>query len=221
MNYAIFGASSGLGESISEYLPSTSDRVWMLNRSRPDSLDIDDGISREWIKVDLENPSFVEDVKYHLQESEIDALIFCTGIWDSDSDPTKVSSSEIYRILNVNTSGFIASVVSMYENLKTAKSAKVIAIGSIAGMDNATGTGLGYVASKFGMRGAVHSMREWLRESKIAITCVSVGSMSKEDSGNGRIPHTDVIKVIKNIMQLSSNACAKEISLPAAVDTRA
>ena len=221
MNYAIFGASSGLGQSISESLPSIGDKVWMLNRNRPDSLDKEDGVSREWIKVDLESPSFVEDVKFHLKESEIDVLIFCTGIWDSDSDPAKVSSSEIYRILNVNTSGFIASVVSMYENLKMAKSAKVIAIGSIAGMDNATGTCLGYVASKFGMRGAIHSMREWLRDSKIGVTCLSVGSMSKEDSGNGRIPHTDVIKVIENIIQLSSNACAKEISLPAAVDTRA
>ena len=221
MNYVVFGASSGLGKSISEQLPSKGDTVWMLNRSRPDALDLDDGVNREWISINLESPQFVDEVKNRLKDVAIDALIFCSGIWDSDSDPTKVESSEIYRILNVNTSGFIASVVSLHDNLTKAKSAKVIAIGSIVGLDNATGTSLAYVASKFGMRGAVHSMREWLRASKIGVTCISVGSMSEQETPEGRIPHSDVVELIRSTLRLSSSACVKEIALPGAADLRA
>ena len=220
MNYVIVGGSRGLGKSICETLPETGDRVWILNRTKPDAIQRRDGVNREWIKIDLETPAFVDIVKDKLANVEIDALIYCAGIWDSDADPSNVSSSEIYRILNVNTSGFIASVVALVDNLKQSKSANVIGIGSISGLDNATGTSLGYSASKFGMRGAVHGLREWLREANIGVTCLSVGSMSETCQKDGKIPHSDVIEVITSLLRLSPYACAKDIVLPGSVDRR-
>ena len=52
-NYIIFGASQGLGDAFVKGLPSSGDTVWIVSRSEPSSLNIDDGVRRIWLKIDL------------------------------------------------------------------------------------------------------------------------------------------------------------------------
>ncbi|MDF2683486.1 MAG: short-chain dehydrogenase [Brevibacillus sp.] len=43
-NYIIFGASKGLGDAFVKGLPDSGDSVWIVSRSRPESLKIEDGV---------------------------------------------------------------------------------------------------------------------------------------------------------------------------------
>ncbi len=52
-NYIIFGASKGLGDAFVKGLPEPGDKVWIVSRSRPKSLDINDGVQRVWLEADL------------------------------------------------------------------------------------------------------------------------------------------------------------------------
>lgn len=47
--YIVFGASKGLGDAFVRGVPQQGDTVWVVARSRPKSLDLEDGIHREWI----------------------------------------------------------------------------------------------------------------------------------------------------------------------------
>lgn len=45
-NFIIFGASKGLGEAFVQGLPEQGDQVWVVSRTRPRILDVEDGIQK-------------------------------------------------------------------------------------------------------------------------------------------------------------------------------
>lgn len=51
--YVVFGASKGLGDAFVRGVPQQGDKVWVVARSRPKSLDLEHGIHWEWIPADL------------------------------------------------------------------------------------------------------------------------------------------------------------------------
>lgn len=40
-------------------LPSSGDTVWIVSRSEPSSLNIDDGVRRIWLKIDLSSQTHI------------------------------------------------------------------------------------------------------------------------------------------------------------------
>jgi len=86
-----------------------------------------------------------------------------------------------------------------------------------------------YGASKFGLRGMTHALRENLRADRIAVTCVNPGSFGSYWMEGGRlltdtadrddlISTEDMVNTFKWLVTLSNRTCAKEIDLPAMLD---
>lgn len=229
MNYVIFGASSGLGLGLAEALAGPGDVMWLISRSRPSICDKNDRVERIWIQADLSKSGWTSGLSV-VGNVPIDMLVFSAGTWESDPDITNTPSHEFYDILGVNTAAFIAGVVALFHNLVSAKRGYVVAIGSTASLENATGPRAAYAASKFGIRGAVHGLRELFRSTNVGVCCLSPGGLASDvPFGAGldealrvhageRIPTQDIAIMIKALSQLSFASCVKEIDMPAQKD---
>ncbi|MHC0039587.1 SDR family NAD(P)-dependent oxidoreductase [Pseudoneobacillus sp. C159] len=235
MNYMILGASRGLGDAFVRGLPEDGDTVWMISRSRPDSLALNDGVQRIWIEADLSLKSASQQIAKSVKDMPIDVLIYNAGIWETDGwqshyDFEKDNPEEIANIIQVNTTSAILCLQKLIPNLKKSTNAKVILIGSTDGLENNVSKQPAYVASKFGIRGVAYALRESLREYGIAVTCMNPGSLGTGipyEEGIEKaitryqgtcIPLQDIVLLAKTITKLSKATCVKEINIPAMMD---
>ena len=229
-NILIIGASHGLGDAFSIGLPDIKDTVWLVSRSEPASLNRTDKVTRQWIKTDLSNNKVHEVISENIGNIPLDLLIYNAGIWEQDT-LEKESAEQLQEIIAVNLTSAITTVHALLPNLKVAKNAKVILIGSTSGLENEGGTAVAYTASKFGIRGLAQSLRAYLRQDGITVTCINPGSMATDlslDDGveaaikkhaGKRIPVQDIVSIVKMITTLSYVSCVKEINVPAIADT--
>lgn len=223
--YLIFGVSKGLGKAITQQLPDTADTILGISRSEPDYLDTQKNM--KWISMDLSNPSISAQIlKKQLEDQKLDYFIYNVGIWEeqafsTDYDFEHVSESEIVSIINTNITSCLLTIQSVIPNLKLAKNAKVILIGSTWGLDNHNGKEVAFSATKFALRGMIHALRENLRPYKIGVSILNLGYLATvEDEQNNEelIPLTDVINALRFITQTSNASCVKEINMPAMQD---
>jgi short-subunit dehydrogenase len=237
-NIVIVGASRGLGLALSIGAAAAGDSLWLVSRSRPDSMDRGDGIERAWIAADLRAPDEAAGaIALALEGRPVDALIYNAGIWEPGSFGGSyrfdtVSSQTNAEIITVNLTAAIACVQALLPNLRKSDSAKIILIGSTSGLENGRNPEVAYTASKFGLRGAAHALRESLREDGITVTCINPGTFSGqqfddgpeaviEQHGRAIMPVHDLIAVVTMVMRLSKAACIKEIDMPAFEDATA
>ncbi|OZQ69628.1 short-chain dehydrogenase [Paenibacillus sp. VTT E-133280] len=237
-SYLILGASKGLGDAFVKGLPEYGDRVWIVSRSRPGSLDLNDGIQRIWIAADLSQPDAAQVLSKGIQAEKIDVLVYNVGIWEKEGFEDhytfdKDEATDIANIINVNITSTITCIQAVIPNLRQSEAGKIILIGSTAGLDHTNNAQVSFVASKFGLRGITHALREHVRKDGIAVTCVNPGELAAEipyEDGaekaiaeyNGtRIPVQDIVSIVKCIINLSSASCVKEIHIPAMADLNA
>lgn len=230
MNYVIIGASRGLGAGVAEGLPVKGDTVWMVSRTRPQSLDLTDGVERHWVQVDLSQSGWSKGLKEAVGTTPVDLLLHTAGTWESSEDLRVVPDEEFHRILSVNTASFVEAAMGLHDNLSEAVRGWIIAIASTAALDNATGPRAAYAASKFGIRGAVHGLREAFRDSGVGVCCISPGGLASDvpyspDPTQAlkryeatRIPTSDFIIILRSLLSLSKATCVKEIVMPAQQD---
>ncbi|HUN06117.1 MAG TPA: SDR family NAD(P)-dependent oxidoreductase [Aggregatilineales bacterium] len=233
-HFLITGASRGLGALLSDQLPSSGDQAWLVSRSEPNTGKLD-GVTRRWIEADLGQPGAAQRIASTLGESPLDVLIYNAGIWESNAFSSSyrledISLSETMQIMQVNLTSAILSIQALLPNLRRSASGKIIVIGSINGLENYTqGREVAYGASKFGLRGMTHALRENLRADRIAVTCVNPGSFGSYWMEGGRlltdtadrddlISTEDMVNTFKWLVTLSNRTCAKEIDLPAMLD---
>lgn len=237
-NHIIFGASKGLGDAFVKGLPEQGDHVWIVSRSRPESLNIQDGVHRHWIEADLSAPSASDKIAEGLKDSALDVLIYNVGIWEREGfsdeyDFEKDTPDEIAQIIHVNITSTILCIQKLLPNLRKSDNAKIFLIGSTAGMDNTNYTQVSFVASKFGLRGICHSIREHVKPYDIGVTIINPGEIATQipyEEGSEKvvaayqgtqIPLQDIVSLVKCVMNLSKASCVKEIDIPAMRDTSA
>ncbi|AIQ36319.1 MULTISPECIES: SDR family NAD(P)-dependent oxidoreductase [Paenibacillus] len=237
-NYLILGASKGLGDAFVKGLPESGDQVWIVSRSRPGSLDLNDGIKRIWIAVDLSQPDAAQVLSKSIQTEKLDVLVYNVGIWEKEGFEShytfdKDEASDIANIINVNITSTITCIQAVLPNLRQSEAGKIILIGSTAGLDHTNNAQVSFVASKFGLRGITHALREHVRKDGIAVTCVNPGELAAEipyedgvekaiaEYSGTRIPVQDIVSIVKCVVNLSSASCVKEIQIPAMSDLNA
>ncbi|GIO05706.1 oxidoreductase [Brevibacillus reuszeri] len=237
-NFIVFGASKGLGEAFVKELPDTGDNVWMVSRSRPESLKLNDGVHRHWIEADLSLSDVSNRITQTINGVTIDVLIYNVGIWESKGfrdgyDFEKDDPEEIAKIINVNITSAITCIQRLLPNLKKSDNAKILLIGSTAGLENNEFTQVSFAASKFGLRGICNSLREHVKKYGIGVTCINPGEIATQipyedgiekvlSAYNGtQIPLQDIVSLVKCVMNLSRASCVKEINIPAMLDTNA
>jgi short-subunit dehydrogenase len=232
-NMIIFGASRGLGAAFSLSVPSSGDAVWLVSRSRPD-LTNRDGIRRLWIEADLSARGANERIAAAIGNAAIDVAIYNAGIWEQDAfssayDFANVSDDETERIIAINLVSVITCMRALLPNLRKSTDGKVILIGSTSGLDHSSGREVAYAASKFGLRGAAHALRESLRDDGIAVTCLNpgnIGTIKVEGGVVSAVPHedrrmiapSDLVEIVKCVIRLSNASCVKEIDVMAMTD---
>ncbi|MBW3496409.1 SDR family oxidoreductase [Bacillus sp. FDAARGOS_1420] len=237
-NFIIFGASKGLGQAFAKGLPDTGDSLWIVSRSCPESLKLNDGVNRYWIEADLSKSDASNRIANTLNGVKLDVLIYNVGIWESkgfreDYDFENDDPEEIAKIIHVNVTSAITCIQKLLPNLKKSDNAKIFLIGSTAGLENNQLTQISFVASKFGLRGIGNSLREHVKKYGIGVTCINPGEIATQipyEDGiekvlttyNGtQIPLQDIVSLVKCVMNLSKASCVKEINIPAMLDTNA
>lgn len=234
--YIIFGGSKGLGDAFAQGLPQKGDTVYILSRSLPRSIDLlDDGVNRVWLQIDLSDYQGAATLKEKLQDEVIDVIIYNVGIWEKrgfedDYDFEKDKPTDIAHLIETNVTSPIVYLQSLLPNIKQAKNGKIIVIGSTDGLENNQSTQVSFVASKFGMRGITHALREHLRGSSVSVTCINPGNLAAEipyekrvdvaldTYDSERIPVQDMVNLVKTILLLSPATLIKEINMPAMKD---
>jgi short-subunit dehydrogenase len=214
-NILIFGASRGLGAAFNMGVPQAGDALWLVSRGKPDVSERD-GVKRVWIQADLSQREASERIASALGNTWLDVVIYNAGIWEGSAfsrryDVTAVSDDENERVITVNLTSAINCLGKLLPNLRQSSNAKVILIGSISGLENTRMPEVAYSASKFGLRGVAHALRESWRQHKIAVTCINPGSI-------GDLPASDLVEIVKCLMRLTNRTCVKEIDVPAMND---
>ncbi|WP_098748455.1 SDR family NAD(P)-dependent oxidoreductase [Paenibacillus sp. EZ-K15] len=234
--YIVFGASKGLGDAFVRGVPQRGDKVWVVARSKPESLDLEDGIEREWIPADLSEFHSSTLIKDKLQNETLDVLIYNVGIWEKEGFENHYTfdhdePADISNLIQVNITAAIVCIQALLPHLRKSNAGKIILIGSTAGLNNANSSQVSFVASKFAIRGITEALREHTREDGIAVTCINPGELAAEipyeegvdralSAYNGtRIPLQDIVSLVKCVVSLSKAACVKEINIPALMDT--
>lgn len=236
--YLVFGASKGLGDAFVRGVPDQGDKVWVVSRTEPDNLKLNDGVERIWIQADLSDLNAATLVVDKLQNEALDVLIYNVGIWEKEGFEDhytfdKDNPADISNLIHVNITSAIVCIQALLPHLRQSTAGKVILIGSTAGLSNANSSQVSFVASKFAIRGITEALREHTRHDRIAVTCINPGELAAEvpykdgidralSEYNGtRIPLQDMVSIVKCIVSLSKASCVKEINIPAITDINA
>jgi short-subunit dehydrogenase len=224
MNILITGASRGLGDAFSRGLGQPGDTLWLVSRNPCASLQLQDGVTRHWIEADLASPGVHQQIANSLG-ADLDVVIHNAGIWEtgafsSDYRFENVSEAETRNVLEVNLIAPILLTQALLPKLRTSSNPKIVLIGSINGLENTAMPEVAYSASKFGLRGVAHALREHLRHERIAVTVVNPGSIAWEaaSSREDLIPPADIVRLVRAVLETSGRTLVKEIDLPAMRD---
>ncbi|MDT9720067.1 SDR family NAD(P)-dependent oxidoreductase [Paenibacillus sp. ClWae2A] len=234
-NIIVFGASKGLGDAFVRGVPQSGDKVWVVSRSKPESLSVEDGVKRIWIQADLSELQAAEQVASQLQGEKLDVLIYNVGIWEKEGFEEHYTfdrdePADISQLIHVNVTSTIVCIQALLPQLRQSEAGKIILIGSTAGLSNAGSSQVSFVASKFAIRGITEALREHTRNDRIAVTCINPGELAAEipyedgmeralaEYDGTRIPLQDMVAIVRCIISLSKAACVKEINIPALTD---
>ena len=218
----VAGASRGIGLAVTQHLVSQCDRLLAVSRTAAPI--------GEWIQADLSDLAGVETVVTAIGDDCLDALLYMGGTWETHAFTRHYrfedcSDADITQVITVNLLAPIRLVKALLPALRRSNNPKIIFMGALSGRDNFPGREVANSASKFGLRGVVHSLREELRSSQISVTVINPGNVGTPEVlsdlaadnllGGEAIPLTDLLRIIDCILSLSRATCIKEIDVPA------
>ena len=224
----VAGASRGIGLAVSEHLASRCDRLLSVSRT--------EAPIGEWIQADVSQLSGVETVAKAVGEDTLDALLYTGGTWETHAFTSQYhfedcSDEDITRVISVNLVAPIRLVKALLPALRRSHNPKIVFMGALSGRDNFPGREVANSASKFGLRGVVHSLREELRSQQISVTVINPGNVGTPEVladlaaenllGGEALPLSDLLAIIDCILALSRATCIKEIDVPAMLGTGA
>ena len=218
----VAGASRGIGLAVAEHFLSQCDRLVAVSRT--------EAPIGEWIQADLSTLAGIDMVAQAIGEAPLDALLYMGGTWETHAFTHEYrfencSDEDITRVVAVNLVAPIRLVKALLPALRQSDNPKIIFMGALSGCDNFPGREVANSASKFGLRGAVHALREEVRSQQIGVTVINPGNVGTPEvltdlaaahlEGGNAIPLADLLNVISCVLSLSRSTCIKEINVPA------
>lgn len=218
----VVGASRGIGATVAEHMKPKTNELITVSRT-PTKYG-------QWIQADVSTKTGIATIKDAVGDSALDALLYMGGTWETKAFTREYSfenclDRDIENVIAVNLLAPIRLVKSLLPALKKGDQSKIIFMGALSGLDNFPAREVANSASKFGLRGVVHSLREELRKDRISVTVINPGNIATPEvledlkqaglSETNAIPISDLLSVIDCILSLSSATCIKEIQLPA------
>lgn len=164
--------------------------------------------------------SSIASIREIFKDQPLDLFLHCAGTWETSEDLSSISTFEIQSIIDVNLTSFLGLAIGLEASLIKGNQPLILAIGSTAALDHSTGPRAVYAASKFGLRGAIHGLREYYRPKGVRTTLIHPGGIAATESEYAnRIPASDFIQLIHTFRQLSPSSMVKELTLPAFNDS--
>jgi 3-oxoacyl-[acyl-carrier protein] reductase len=218
----VVGGSRGVGAAVAEHILSCTTELITVSRS-PSRVG-------NWIQADLRTKVGLEAVTNAVGNSPLDVLLYMGGTWETKAFTReysfeKCSDEDIENVIAVNLLAPIQLVKSLLPALRQAQNPKIIFMGALSGLDNFPAPEVANSASKFGLRGVVHALREELRKDRIAVTIINPGNIATPEvlddlkqagqPETNAIPLSDLLNVIDCVLSLSRSTCLKEIQIPA------
>ena len=221
----IIGASRGIGEAVARYLEPTVEDLITISRSPSQA--------GTWLQADVTRLSDIEKLKSQIGDQAVDGLLYLGGTWEEKAftdeyDFEQCQDRELANVLNVNLLAPIRIIQKFLPNLRKSGGGKIILMGALV---------RGYPfpevsnnASKFGLDGVVHALRNGgaLKKHKISITVIHPGNVATPEvlndlkeagkSEENAIPLTDLCLVIHSIFSLSNLSNISQINMEAMVD---
>lgn len=215
----LFGASSGIGLAVSEYLSDKcKDLITISRRQAPHG---------RWIKADLTDNNDIESLSNQIKELPIDTILYLGGTWEKNAfteeyNFEKSTDFDTENVLGVNLLAPIKIIQKLLPNLRKSNNGKIIIIGAaIGGLTTQKSKEVANTASKFGLRGVIYSLRQLLSKDKIGITLINPGNIATPEVLNDldqdetkAIPMSDFFSIIECVMALSNRTNINEIELP-------
>lgn len=216
----VIGASRGIGGAIAQHFQSQGHHLYSVSRSPAHA--------GNWIRADISTPSGIQKVIKTIGNTPLDALLYMGGVWEqnaftSDYNFRTSPDEETRFVLAVNLIAPIELTKALAKNLSDTENPRAIYIGSLTGLDQSASPEVANTTSKFGLRGAVQSLRLALAEENIGFTVINPGNIATEeviaDIEEGRfneqtpIPMSDVIETVEWILARSPAIDVSEVNL--------
>ena len=216
----IVGSSRGIGEALCRYFSESGHKVIGVSRSPSENC--------EWIQADLSIPADLNKITEQLDEQVIDTLIYSSGIWEDDGFSAEFNFRdtkyvETQQIMQVNLVAPIELSKNLASHLARSANPRAIYLGAVSGLENIGSEQVAYAASKFGLRGAIQSLRKALKQENIGFTVINPGNVGTEEvltdikegrmSDQAPIPISDIIASIELILGLSKDVELADINL--------
>lgn len=218
----VAGASRGIGLAVADHLIDQCDRLLAVSRTAAPV--------GEWVQADLSDLAGIKTVVNAIGDDALDALLYMAGTWETHAFTPQYrfetcSDEDTIRVIAVNLVAPIRLVKALLPALRQSENPKIIFMGALSGRDNFPGREVANSASKFGLRGVVHSLREELRSQRIGVTVINPGNVGTPEvladlaaaslTGDEAIPLSDLLSIVDCILSLSRATCIKEIDVPA------
>ncbi len=219
-NILVVGSSRGIGAEVTNYLSNLGYRVIGVSRSMSENC--------EWIEADISTTEGIDKIADVIGQTPIDGLIYSSGVWEEkgfleDFDFRETTANETSHIMSVNVVAPIEVTKAISKNLSLASNPRAVYLGALSGLDNRASGQVAYSASKFGLRGAIQSLRIALKREKIGFTVINPGNVATEevmlDIEEGRFPNqapipiSDIISAIEFVFSTSNSVEVGDINL--------
>ena len=218
----VVGASRGVGAAVAQHLLSRTAELFTVSRSP--------AVCGHWVEADISTEAGIKTASNAIGNAPLDALLYMGGTWESQAFTSDYSFEEctnkdIVNVISVNLLAPMFLVKSLLPALRQSPNPKIIFMGALSGLDNFPAREVANTASKFGLRGVVHALREELRRDRIAVTIINPGNIGTPEVLNdlrqagqpetNAIPLSDLLSVIDCVLSLSRSTNIKEIQIPA------
>ncbi|EDX87139.1 oxidoreductase, short chain dehydrogenase/reductase family [Synechococcus sp. PCC 7335] len=216
----VVGASRGIGGAIARHFHHHGHCVYSVSRTAAQA--------GKWISADISTAAGIQKVIAAIGDSPLDALLYMGGVWEKDAftdafNFQNSSDEETRFVLAVNLVAPIELTKGLAKNLAMAENPRALYIGSLSGLEHSASKEVANTASKFGLRGAVQSLRLALSYEGIGFTLINPGNIATEevisDIETGRfsqqtpIPMTDIIETVEWVLARSAAVDVGEINL--------
>ena len=219
-NLLVVGASRGIGGAVAQYFYQKGHRILAVSRTPAQA--------GEWISADVSTAAGIQKVIAAVGDCPLDALLYMGGVWEKnaftkDFDFLSSSDEETRFVLAVNLIAPIELTKALTKNLSISENPRAIYIGSLSGLDQSASPEVANTASKFGLRGAVQSLRLALVKEQIGFSVINPGNIATEEvisdieaglfSQQTPIPMVDVIETVEWILMRSPHVDISEVNL--------
>ena len=167
----VTGATGGLGMAIARALAGRGAMPVLTGRRTDVLAPLADSVAGRAIQADLSDPADVD--RLLADAGDVDILIANAALPGS-GHITSFSIEDIDRALAVNLRAPMVMARRLAEPMAARGSGHMVFVSSLSGKA-ASGGGSVYAATKFGLRGFAHGLREDLRDSGVGVSVVLPG----------------------------------------------